>query len=53
MLSAATFGPPDPNGRLDLDQVKRIQIGINTQLLDVPALTLKEVGTFVIPPAPL
>ncbi len=53
MLSAATFGPPDPNGRLDLDQVKRIQIGINTQLLDVPALILKEVGTFVIPPAPL
>jgi len=48
MLSIATFGPPDNNNALDLGQVERLQLGINTQLLDVPAFTLRELGTFVI-----
>jgi len=45
----ANFGVQDDNSRLDTDRLRGIQIGINTTLNDVPAFTLKEVGTYSIP----
>ncbi|MDG0809101.1 S-layer homology domain-containing protein [Cohnella rhizosphaerae] len=51
-LVLATFGPPDPNNRLDLDRLTSVQLGINTQLTDVPAFELADVGTYTIATEP-
>ena len=42
-LAAATFAPPDPNGRLDLDQIANLRIGCNT-VKDQVVLRLRNVA---------
>ncbi|MFD0714493.1 S-layer homology domain-containing protein [Paenibacillus sp. GCM10027626] len=52
LLSLATFGPPDDNDRLDLDRLTSVQIGINTQLTDVPSFEIAGFGTYKVEEEP-
>jgi hypothetical protein len=48
LLVLATFGPPDDNNKLDLNRLTSVQIGINTQLTNVPPFEIASFGTYKV-----